>query len=99
MDHLRAEETLAHLAECAHAHAGRELLQLAWIEPEEAQREYTGTILDMADELTARTIFHRAFDDATPDEHVLSGRCFVDRIKPCFVVVAQRQVQHQIEQA
>ena len=99
VNHLRPEEALPHFAECAHPRAGRELLQLTRVEVEEAQRKHAAAVFDVADELAPRPVFHFTFDDASFDEHVLRGRRFVDRIDVRFVVVAQRQMQHEIERA
>jgi hypothetical protein len=90
-------EAVADLAERAHAGAGGELLQLALVEIEEAQRQHAAAVLDMAGELAPRAILDVAFDDLAFDQHRLARRRFVQGIEPRLVVVAQRQVEHEIE--
>ena len=99
VDHLRPEETRAHLAEGAHARPRRQRLRLAAVEIEKAHVQQAARVLDLADELAPRAIGDLAVDHRALDLHRGALMRLGDRREPRLVFVAQRQMQHQIELA
>src|SRR5690349_16665822 len=97
MRHLDTEPATAELAEGAYPAAffrrALELLQLAAVEVEEAQDHAVG----MHHELTARSKGDVGALDPRFDQHRLAWRRPVGRGKLGFVLVAQRQMQHEVE--
>ena len=95
--HLGAEPAAAHFAEGAHAQAffsrALELLQLAAIEIEKAQDHAIG----VHDQLAARPVGDFGPLELRLDEHRPSGRRAVRRGQRRPVLVAQRQVKHEVE--
>jgi hypothetical protein len=97
MHHLVAEEAGAHLAEEAHALAGRELLHLAGIEVEEAHPEIVPVLGELHHQRAARTVLHLGIDHLRLDQHRLAGARLGERRELRLVLVAQRQVQGEVE--
>ena len=97
MDHLVAEEARPHLAEQPHARAGGERFRLALVEVEEAREERAARVAHLDHELPARPEGDVARDHLALDERrrAVPGR--VDRRKHCLVLVAQRQVEDEVE--
>src|SRR6185312_10649744 len=90
-------ESRPHLAEEPHALPGGELLHLARIEMEEAHPELALAIGELHDQRAASAVLDLRFDHARLDQHRLSGARLGERREPGLVLVAQRQVQHQVE--
>ncbi len=99
MDHLPAEEARAELAEGAHPDAGRERLHLALPELEEAEDHLSGVVGYAADELPLRAVDDVGGADDALDLHGCTGRRARDGRDARLVLVAQRQVQDEIEAA
>ena len=78
---------------------GGELLQLARVEVEETQLEHAGAVLDVAHELAPRAVLDGGVDHLAFHQHRHARRRRVDRVERGLVVVAQRQVQDEIELA
>ena len=97
MHHLRAEKPVTNFAECADACPGLEVLHLAAVETEKSQCDYAAAIFEMHHQLPARTILDVGLDHGGFDQHLARRRRILDRIQMRFIVVAQRQMQHQIE--
>ena len=97
MRHFRAEKARAHFAERAHPQAllggALELLELAAVEVEKAQHQALG----MHYELPLRSIHDLCFQNLGLDAHRLPCRRRVGRRKEGLVLVAQRQVEHEVE--
>jgi hypothetical protein len=95
--HLGAEEAPAHFAERAHAPAFvrsvLELPQLAWVEVEEAQHQPFG----VHHELAPGPVHDLRLEDPRFDAHRGSLGRPIDRRENRFVLVAQRQVQREVE--
>jgi hypothetical protein len=98
VDHLGAEEAVAHLAAGAHARALGQLLDLAAVEVHEAQLDVGGLICDGHQQLLARLVSDFILDhDAFDLRHVAAAQAgLADRHDLGFVLVAHRQVQHQV---
>jgi hypothetical protein len=99
VDHLRAQETVADLAEGAHAGARRKLLQLARVEVDEAQPHDAGAVLQVTHQLAPGPVLDRGVHHLAFHQDRAPRRRGIDRIQRGFVVVAQRQVQDEIELA
>jgi hypothetical protein len=99
MRHLGTGPALADLSERAHACAHGELLQLARVEIEEAQRQQAAAVLEVADQLPPAAILDVAARDPPFHQHGLARRRLGERVEPRLVVVAQRQVQYEAELA
>ena len=97
MHHLHAEITHARLAQRADLFADGELLLLARIEVEEAQEEDAAVILQLADQAAPRAISHFAVDDLALHLHARARDKIGDAPQRGLILVAQRQMQHQIE--
>ena len=103
---LRSVVALAHLAVDAHAMAGLQRLLLARIEGEEAQRELRGPAPapvivarrghDAADQLAARTVLDVGRSDDALGLHRVADLDLAQRNELRVVLVAQRQVQHEV---
>src|SRR5215472_15626448 len=96
VDHLQPEIAFAHVSESAHAPADRKRLLLARIEVEETQHELGLVVLDQAYELTPRSVLDLGVDNRAFD---LAGSSCLDRRKRSemrAVLVAHRQMQHEI---
>src|SRR5215469_17779595 len=94
--HLHSEVTLAHVAEGAHALAYGEGFLLARIEVEEAQNKFGFAVLDETHELPPRPVLdvgvdYRPFDLPRPARNDRRQRAELRA-----VLVAQRQMQHEI---
>ncbi len=96
MHHLQPEITHAHFADGAYLFAHGELLLLAGIEVQEAQRQLFITFLHAADQAAARTEHHLAMRDDALHLHCHSRLCSGDGREMRLVLVAQRQMQQQI---
>ena len=79
--------------------ARRERLLLARIEVEEAQGEHARAVFDVADELAARPVLHVVLDDRLRRAHPAAEGASPMAIEARLVLVAQRQVQHEVELA
>ena len=97
MRHLDAEPAAADLAEGAHLATlldrALELLQLAAVEVEEAKDDAIG----MHDQLAPRPEGDFGALDARFNQHGRARRCAIGRRHPGLVLVAVRQVQHEVE--
>ena len=67
------------------------------IKVEETQRQHAAAILDVADQLAPRAILDVRFHHVALDQDRLARRRLAERVEPRLVVVAQRQVQDEIE--
>ena len=99
VDHLGTEEALPDLAHQPHPGTGRELLLLARIEVEQAHGQFAAVVAHSRDQLPPRSkldveIEHHAFDLCE-----CPVRRFGDRDDAGLVLVAQWQMQDQIERA
>jgi hypothetical protein len=97
VDHLVAEEARAHLAEEAHALALRELFHLARIEVEETNPQVALAVRELHDERAPRPVLHLRIHDLRFDEDRHASLRVLERRELRLVLVARRQVQHQIE--
>ncbi len=95
--HLVAEEAGTHLAEEPHAPAGRELLRLARIEIEEPDPQLVVALVQLHHEGAARAELHVRLDDLGFHERGHPGAHFLQRREAGLVLVAQRQVQDEVE--
>src|SRR4051812_8004890 len=97
MRHLCAEPACAHLAICAHALArlggALELLELAAVEVEKSQYHAVG----VDDQLAARAEGDLGALYRSLDQHWLAGRRVLRIGERRFVLIAQRQVEHEVE--
>src|SRR5215468_10752648 len=96
VDHFQPEVALASVAERAHPLTDRERFLLTGIEVEEAQYEFRVAILEQAHELPARPVLNVGVDDSAFD---LPGAARLHGSKGANVgaiLVAQRQVQHEV---
>ena len=99
MDDLRTEIAVAHIAVDADACALRERFLMARIEREEAQRERCVAALGIAqqaDELPARAVLDVDIGDHTFGLHRHAGAHPGKRNEAGVILVAQRQVQHEV---
>ena len=102
MDDLAPEVAVAHFAEHAHAPARRERLLLVRIEVEEAQHELrpraaiVAAVFQQADELAPRPVLDVGVDDRAFGLLLDAGLQRRERHDPRVILVAQRQVQHEI---
>ena len=109
MDDLAAEVAVAHFAEHADAAPGRERLLLIRIEVEEAQHQLRARIgvaaaalairaavFEQADELAPRPVLDVGGDDGAFGLLLGTRLQRRERHDPRVVLVAQRQVQHQV---
>ena len=99
VDHLRAEKPGTRFAEGAHARAGDQCLRLAAVEIEEAHIQKTAAVLDLAHQLAPRAVGDLTVDHRALDLHRHAFMRLGDGREPGFVLVTQRQMQHQIELA
>ncbi len=96
--HLAAEKAAADLAAHAHALAGGERLQVRRIEVEEAQHQLGARVVGhRGDELAPPARLHARLDDGAFDLHLLAGARPRDRRHLRLVLVAQRQVQREVD--
>jgi hypothetical protein len=99
VDHLRAEEPRAHFAEGAHARAWGQRLRLAAVEMEKTHVQKPALVLDLADQLAPRAIGDVAVDHRAFDLHRSTFMRLGYGNEPGLVLVAQGQMQNQIELA
>ncbi len=100
MHHLQAEEAAARLAAGAHPLADRQRLLLRRIEVEEAQHQVVAVlVLERDDELAARPELDLRVADDRLDLAGLAVAQRRDRDQPGLVLVAQRQVQREVDVA
>ena len=100
MHHLAAEEAAAQLAAHAQAPALGIGLLLRAIEIEEAHHQRLALVVDQPnDELAPRTVLDAAFGDAAFDLHRLAVVRRGQAVEPRLVLVAQRQVQREVDVA
>ena len=92
---------VAHLAEHAHAHAGRQRLLLARIEGEEAQHQSPPPSAHLARRAAGAADTGSSVSATTPSTcAVVAGRAArAIGDEPRLVLVAQRQVQHEVDVA
>ncbi len=96
MHHLRAGQSAAHAAERADAPANFELLQLRGIEVQEAQRQFAAVVAHGDAQLPASPVDDVGRDDLGLDLRFAARHQLGDRRDAGFVLVAQRQVQHEV---
>ncbi len=99
MDHLTAEEAGARLAAHAQALAHRHLLLVGGVEMQKAQQQLARIVLQAHQQLAARSLLDAAIDDQALDLAGLAVAQRADRLQPRLVLVAQRQVQRQVDVA
>ncbi len=97
--HLRTEKTRARFAEGAHARARDQRLRLAAVEIEEAHIQKSAAVLDLAHQLAPRAVGDLTVDHRALDLHRHAFMRLGYGREPGFVLVPQRQMQHQIELA
>ena len=97
MDHLGAEEALAQLAHQPHARTGRKLLLLARIEIEEAQVQDFVAVAHAAHQRALGSELHGGVLDLALELHGLAAHRVGEACDLGFVLVAQRQVQHEVQ--
>jgi len=101
--HLGTEEAAPDFAAHAQAHAFLHLLGLAAVEIQEPQRQLAAFIGDLHDELAARTEGDLVGNDLALDLRGLTETRAADRLgdrhQRGLVLVAHRQVQHQVDAA
>src|SRR5262245_48673444 len=97
MDHLVAEEPRPELAEKPHTHAGGERPRLARVEVEETREEHAARVSYLDHELPARPEGNIGRDHLALDERGCAMPGGVDRCEDSFVLVAQRQMEDQVE--
>jgi hypothetical protein len=96
MNHLRAEETLADLADGAHLRPRRQRLLLARIEVEEPDMDGATVVVDARYQLSTGPEMHFGLGHHALDLHRFAGGCIRDPRRLGFVLVAQRQVHHHV---
>ena len=97
--HLVAKKPAPHLAQRTHAAAfGQRLLGIG-VEVDEAQHQLAAFVFDVRHQLAARPELHLAVGDLAFHQYRLAVRRLQYRVEVGFVLVAQRQVQHQVETA
>ena len=100
MHHFRAEVPQAHAAESANDVADGEQLDLVAVEIEEAQRQrITAVVGNAAHQLAFRAVLDVAIGHRALHLQFLARHRVADRTQRRFIVVTQRQMQHQIELA
>jgi hypothetical protein len=97
MDHLCAEESALELPHHSQPDSCRELAHLAGIEVEEAQRQLLAAIARSTDEDAPGAKLDLGVDYLDLDLYALPGQRIAQRGQVRFVLVAQRQVQHQVQ--
>ncbi len=97
MDHLGAEESRPHLAEEAKPPARRHLLHLARVEVEEAHPEVGPAVGEPHHQRAPRAVLDVGLDHVGLDEHRLARSRLGERRELRLVLVAQGQVQHEVE--
>src|SRR5688572_470089 len=97
MRHLGPTGTVPDLPECPRALSFREPRLETGVEMKKPQGQQAAAVLDMAEELAATPELDAGLDDIAFDQDRLPHRGFTDSVEPRLVVVAQRQVQHQVE--
>ena len=100
MHDLAAEVAVAHIAEHADTPARRERLLLARIEVEEAQNELRAraafAVFEQTHELSPRPVLDLGVDDRALGLLQDAARERGERDDPRVILVAQRQMQHQV---
>jgi len=99
VQHLPAPEAAAHFAANAQACAHRQCFLLRGVEAEEAQRAFARRVLHLHHKLAARAQLHLARGHGGLDLRQLAVARAGDRHDARFVLVAQRQVQRQVDVA
>src|SRR5688572_31172543 len=99
MRHLGPAGSAPDLPECPRALSLGEPRLETGVEMKKPQGQQAAAVLDMADELAAAPELDAGLDDIALDQHRLPHRGFTDSVEPRLVVVAQREVQHQVERA
>jgi hypothetical protein len=98
--HLAAEEAVPDLAAHAHALSGRQGLQVRGIEIEEAQDQLGVRVVGhLHHELAPAALLHARLEHGAFDLHLLAGARAPDGRDPRLVLVAQRQVQREVDRA
>ncbi len=98
--HLAPEEAAADLAARAHALARGEGLLVRGIEVEEAQHQLGVRLVDdLGDELAPSALLHARFEHGALDLHLLARVGTGDGRDLRLVLVAQRQVQREVDGA
>ncbi|MDR8835128.1 hypothetical protein FEQ02_06218 [Burkholderia pseudomultivorans] len=100
MHHLHPEEAAAHVAAHAQPLADGHLLDLRTVEIQEAQHELLAVVvLDLHDELAARPVGDFVVEHDAFGLRDAAGQQFADRRERGFVLIAHRQMQHEIDRA
>ncbi len=100
MHHLHPEKAAAHVAAHAQPLADGHLLDLRAVEIEEAQHELLAVVvLDLHDELAARAIRDLVVEHDALGLRDAARQQLADRRERGFVLVAHRQMQHEIDRA
>ncbi len=86
-----------HLAEEAQPPARRHLLHLARVEVEEAHPEFRLAVGQLHHQRAARAVLDLGLGHLRLDQHRLARAGLGERRELRLVLVAQRQVQHQVE--
>jgi hypothetical protein len=97
VEHFGTEESPAQLADRPQPGPGRELLELAGIEVEEAQRQLLGPGLGAAHQGAPGPELYFARLHLHLDLHRVAGAGIAQRSQLRLVLVTQRQVQRQVE--
>ena len=97
MDHFSAKNPSAYFSEGAHRRAALKRFGLAPKEIEEAQHQLARGILDSRDQLAPGPVRDLSRAHGAFHLHGQAGRSARNRGDACLVLVAQRQVQHEIE--
>ena len=99
MHHLRAQQAAAYFAAHAQARTHRQCFLLRRIKVQKAQLQFAGAIHHAHDQLVALALLHVAVRDHALHLHDVAVAHFADRREACFVFVAQRQVQGEVDVA
>ncbi len=96
MHHLGARQSSANGPERAHVGSDRHLPDLRGIEVQEPQHEFAAVIAHRDAQLAAPTINDIGGDDFGFDLLLRADRQISDWRDACLVLIAQRQVQHEV---
>ena len=97
MHHLVAEESRPHLAEEPHALSGGELLHLARVEVQEPDPQLALAVGELHHQRAPSAVLHLRVHHRRLDQHRLSRARIGERGEPRLVLVAQRQVECQVQ--
>ena len=99
VDHLAAEEAGVGLAANPHPRAHGQCLLVAGVEVQKTQQQVVAVVLDAHQQLAAAAQLDAAFADDAFDLHRLAVGRIGDGADAGLVLVAQRQVQRQVDVA